>query len=120
MNIPTFTRAIEVRIQQPETFANNTGDVDRNISDKVTLVEERRKDQFGSQGGWMNKPILECKSIQDLKFISDAKGYRLWSKQFKNALEQARPKSKVRKPMRHVQSVSLARTGKAPMSSGKQ
>ena len=52
------------------------------------------KDQFGSQGGWKNKPILECKSIQDLKFLSDGKQYRVWNKKFKNALEQARPKSR--------------------------
>ena len=73
---------------------NSIGDVDRTVSEKVSLVEERMKDQFGTRGGWTNKQILECNSILDLKFINDAKGYRVWNKKLKNALEQARPKSR--------------------------
>ena len=52
------------------------------------------KEQLEAKGGWRNKPILECKAIQDLKVVVDGKAYRMWNKKFKNALEQARPKSR--------------------------
>ena len=37
---------------------------------------------------------MECKAILDLKPINDAKGYRVWNKKFKNAFDQARPRSR--------------------------
>ena len=94
MNIPTFIRTIDARIQNIEGIISSIGNIDQTISDKIRMAEKRLKDQFGSQGGWKNKPILECRAIQDLKALIDGKGYRIWNKKFKNALEQARPKSR--------------------------
>ena len=61
MNVPMLMRTVDARVQHLESFAAGIGNVDQSMSDKIKLIEERLKDQF--QGGWKNKPILECKSI---------------------------------------------------------
>ena len=94
MNVPTFIRTIEAKVQQIEAFVSSIGDVDKALSDKVNLIEQRLKEQFEAKSGWGNKPILECKAIQDLKAVIDGKAYRVWNRKFKNAFEQARPKSR--------------------------
>ena len=56
-----------------------------------TIIDRKLKElprAFNSGG--LKKPILEHKAIESLKPIEDAKGYRMWNRKFKNALEQVR------------------------------
>ena len=84
MSIPTFVRTIEAKIQQREAFVSTIGNLDQELAIKANLIEERLKEQSGSHGGWKNKPILECKSIENLKAVIDGKGYRIWNRKFRN------------------------------------
>ena len=43
---------------------------------------------------WSPQSILESEAIQDVDRVIDAKGYRLWKRKMKNALEQTRKKSR--------------------------
>ena len=43
MNVPTFIRTIEAKVQQIEAFVSSIGDVDEALSDKVNLIEQRLK-----------------------------------------------------------------------------
>ena len=91
MNIPTFIRTIDAGVPAMEGTVGSIMNIERVIDEKI---EEKVKAQITNQrGNWMGKPILEFKAILDLKPINDAKGYRVWNKKFKNAFDQARPRS---------------------------
>ena len=92
MNIPTFTRTIDARVQTMEGTVGSIMNIERVVDENI---EEKVKAQITSQrGNWTGKLILECKAILDLKPINDAKGYRVWNKKLKNAFDQARPRSR--------------------------
>ena len=46
LSVPVFIRNIDDKVKRLETFANNVGDIDKAISDKVNLIEQRLKEQF--------------------------------------------------------------------------
>ena len=44
LNVPVFIRNIDDKVKHLETFANNVGDIDKAISDKINLIEQRLKE----------------------------------------------------------------------------
>ena len=88
--LESICSSVEQRAANVDGRINQVDNRINEMERRMTAMEARNRES--GQGGYKWKPIMENKSMENMKTVAESgKDYRIWNQKLKNNMEQIRP-----------------------------